>query len=670
MKIFVATHNAHKIREISQILAGCEIIPDDPEGVVEDALTFEGNALIKVRAIAKNHPGEWCMADDSGLQVASLGGEPGVRSARYAGESATTPENNALLMKNMEGVKDRSAQFVCTVALVDPTGKEHVVSGKCTGRISLSPDGSKGFGYDPLFVPDGRDVSFAALPAEEKNSISHRGRALAAVKDLIGLSAVKKTKLFSIAAFFALLTIVSGCSVLNEAIDAQDSVLPTAQGVLASRGPEQVKFTEGTLKDLVDFALTNRPSMVSAALEVENARLALKRLRSDAPLASDTPWSAPSLSLRGSHDSSNTDRHLSDALHTDGGDFTASLSLDVLIWDFGRYDAEVTAARNRILAAELGLVKEGHDVFLDVANAYFSLLEADALLDAALTNEVECALHLDRANRRLEAGEAKELDVLKARLDLSRARESVCAASNETVTTSAALIHALGLDATANSRENIIPRSPSALLRVKRAFAETENSPESLFLAARTEAPAMRISRAQLRAEISSVDSAIADLFPEISASASISWLNPSWAFGWGVSFVQSIFQGFRKTTAVETSVVSMRKAEASTLAAERALALDIELACAARDNARESRMRARESLREARENLAVLRSRYEIGEASRVDFSEAVSAYSQALGSCVSAFYNSQRAEAAFFPLTGVYPVYNEGYLSTEGKD
>ena len=101
MKLFVATHNAHKLREIGQILPGFEIVADDPKGVEENAPDFTGNALIKVRAIAARHRGEWCMADDSGLEVAALGGAPGVRSARYAGEPSNTPNNNALLLKNL-----------------------------------------------------------------------------------------------------------------------------------------------------------------------------------------------------------------------------------------------------------------------------------------------------------------------------------------------------------------------------------------------------------------------------------------------------------------------------------------------------------------------------------------------------------------------------------------
>lgn len=185
MKLFVATHNQHKLREIGQILPGFEIVPDDPEGVEENAPDFAGNALIKVRAIAAKHKGSWCLADDSGLEVEALGGAPGVHSARYAGEPSNTPNNNALLLKNLTGVANRRARFTCCCALVDPQGGEHVVHGHCPGRIAERASGAEGFGYDPLFVPDGHDRSFAELSADEKNAISHRGRALAEVRNLI-----------------------------------------------------------------------------------------------------------------------------------------------------------------------------------------------------------------------------------------------------------------------------------------------------------------------------------------------------------------------------------------------------------------------------------------------------------------------------------------------------
>jgi len=187
VRLFVATHNAHKIREISEILPGVEVVADDPEGVEETAPDFAGNALIKVRAISCRHHGDWCLADDSGLEVFALGGDPGVRSARYAGEPSDTPRNNALLLKNLTGVTDRRARFTCCCALVDPSGAEHVVSGYCPGVIAEKASGMEGFGYDPLFVPDGFTSSFAELSAEEKNAISHRGRALSEVKRLFGV---------------------------------------------------------------------------------------------------------------------------------------------------------------------------------------------------------------------------------------------------------------------------------------------------------------------------------------------------------------------------------------------------------------------------------------------------------------------------------------------------
>jgi len=184
MKIVLATHNPNKVREISQMLPGWEVVAED-SGAEETAETFVGNARLKALALAKRHPGAWVLADDSGLEVDALGGAPGVRSARYAGRDGDTPANNALLLKNLAGAGDRSARFTCAMVLLDPQGREHVVEGHCAGRIIDAPAGAGGFGYDPLFVPDGHDRTFAELPPEEKNAISHRGRALAAVREIL-----------------------------------------------------------------------------------------------------------------------------------------------------------------------------------------------------------------------------------------------------------------------------------------------------------------------------------------------------------------------------------------------------------------------------------------------------------------------------------------------------
>lgn len=182
--LVLATHNANKVREIGEILPDFNVVGED-SGAEETAETFAGNAALKARAVAARHPGAWVLADDSGLEVAALNGAPGVRSARYAGEDGNTPANNALLLKNLEGVDDRRAQFTCAMVLIDPNGVEHVAIGHCPGTILREQHGAGGFGYDPIFVPDGYEQTFAELSPEAKNAISHRGRALAEIRGII-----------------------------------------------------------------------------------------------------------------------------------------------------------------------------------------------------------------------------------------------------------------------------------------------------------------------------------------------------------------------------------------------------------------------------------------------------------------------------------------------------
>jgi XTP/dITP diphosphohydrolase len=147
--------------------------------VEESGQTFEENAALKALAASGRFDG-WVIADDSGLEVDALGGEPGVRSARYAGEPSDDQANNALLLKNLEGVrgKARSARFRCVIVLARRGEKIGAFSGAVEGMMIRSPKGTSGFGYDPLFVPDGHCETFAQLGAEIKNTLSHRARAL------------------------------------------------------------------------------------------------------------------------------------------------------------------------------------------------------------------------------------------------------------------------------------------------------------------------------------------------------------------------------------------------------------------------------------------------------------------------------------------------------------
>lgn len=181
MKIVFATNNAHKLDEVRQVvgqkfevvsLRECGITEDIPE----NEPTLEGNALAKARYIYAR-TGLDCFADDTGLEVDALGGEPGVRSARYATDGHDDEANKRLLLERMADTKSRAAQFRTAVALI-LGGEEHLFEGVVRGTISTSQQGEGGFGYDPLFVPDGYTSTFALMSAEEKNAISHRGRAV------------------------------------------------------------------------------------------------------------------------------------------------------------------------------------------------------------------------------------------------------------------------------------------------------------------------------------------------------------------------------------------------------------------------------------------------------------------------------------------------------------
>lgn len=185
--LIMATNNAHKLQEVRQILGnryevkglndiGCH------EDIPEDADTLEGNALQKARYVHEHYHVD-CFADDTGLEVEALHGAPGVFTARYGsmngyGESHSADANNACLLDKLQGETNRKARFRTAIALIQ-NGEEHLFEGIVEGEILLEKCGSEGFGYDPVFAPEGRGIAFAEMSAEDKNAISHRGRATA-----------------------------------------------------------------------------------------------------------------------------------------------------------------------------------------------------------------------------------------------------------------------------------------------------------------------------------------------------------------------------------------------------------------------------------------------------------------------------------------------------------
>jgi XTP/dITP diphosphohydrolase len=192
MEVIVATRNKGKLREFRDALKGLNLriyglsdFPDVPE-IEEDGQSFTENALKKARFYSRVF-GKLTIADDSGLEVESLKGQPGVHSARYAGERASTQENNQKLLREMKGVpiSKRGARFRCIIAVKSFRGKEILAEGSCKGKIGFKEKGRKGFGYDPLFVLPREGRTMAELSLEEKNRISHRGKALRKIRKII-----------------------------------------------------------------------------------------------------------------------------------------------------------------------------------------------------------------------------------------------------------------------------------------------------------------------------------------------------------------------------------------------------------------------------------------------------------------------------------------------------
>ena len=182
MRLLLATRNDHKLREFERLLRTVELdpLPDGLPSPAEDGDTYAANALIKARAAAQA-TGRAAIADDSGIEAEALGGAPGVRSARFAAEHATDGENLAKLVR--EAPAGSRLRYVCVIAHVEPDGTEHLFEGTSAGTVATSPAGSGGFGYDPLFVPDGETRTMAEMSDAEKDAISHRGRAARAFEE-------------------------------------------------------------------------------------------------------------------------------------------------------------------------------------------------------------------------------------------------------------------------------------------------------------------------------------------------------------------------------------------------------------------------------------------------------------------------------------------------------
>ncbi len=201
-KLIISTGNIDKVSEIKDILSGLklEILSKDEAGlsdleVIEDADTLRGNAILKARAVLENSDADLVLADDTGLYVDYLNGMPGVHTARYAGEDADYSDNRKKLLSELQGVPEteRGAKFITSIVILSKD-KEYDAIGVCEGSITINEIGELGFGYDPIFIPKGYDKTFAELPSEIKNKISHRALALNQLRELLENIGVEKNE--------------------------------------------------------------------------------------------------------------------------------------------------------------------------------------------------------------------------------------------------------------------------------------------------------------------------------------------------------------------------------------------------------------------------------------------------------------------------------------------
>ena len=443
------------------------------------------------------------------------------------------------------------------------------------------------------------------------------------------------------------LACAAGCDTMYRAHLAQEEVAPVSADDDGDMPPqaEFVNLTGFTLPEYVEYALSNRPDVISARLAVSNAFIKLTSISSG---------EYPIFGLSGGYSQStrNSGPHFS---WRQSGDANAAFRMELLLCDFGRLDAQEQEARENIVAAQRDYADMQLAVFEDVTTAYFTLLRNDALLEVACTNEQQYAEHLKQAQTLFDAGEVKNLDVLKARLDLSDAHLKTITASNDVVTASAEFIRALGLKADRADRLDVLPVRHADLGSPRRELPETDISAIDALQFARTNAPSLMVLRAKLRAASARVDHAVADLLPSLSLDAGFSYVDPAWNFSWGLNAIQSLFEGYRKTSAVDSAVVDMLSARENVFLAEQKLSCSLSLAVATRDTARQALENAMVQVKQARENLDNVIAQYRVGEASRIDFTDAASAYSGAEGARVKAFYAGQIAEVALVRLIGI---------------
>ena len=432
---------------------------------------------------------------------------------------------------------------------------------------------------------------------------------------------------------------VCGCQSVKQARQAQsdtdrfpgETTVSAAQAGLLDTGPY-------SLTNLEQIARTYHPSILQARQAVESARLQCKMVHSGR---------LPQISASGTYNRSTQNTYGRRPNSTDmRGSWSGSLGLDLLLYDFGKLDAQERQALSALIAAEQQLRDAELQITYNVRTAFFNQYRNDHLFLVALESENQYAQHLEEVRAMVEVGTRRQYDVTKAEVDWGNARLTVITASNSVVVSHALLCRTLGL-----------AENPAFSISDARLPLISENA-NDLLSVARADAPSLAVLRARERAASAYVDQTIADLYPDLSLSSSTGLSGHdfpfAWNFSWALHLAQNIFDGHRRTNRIKEAVTQLRSARASVADAEQTLFLDLVNAVTQSISARKSTEIALLVQRQAQENLAIVNEQYRVGVSSSIERTDAQVTLTQAQADVIRAHFDEQAACARIALLIG----------------
>ena len=452
-------------------------------------------------------------------------------------------------------------------------------------------------------------------------------------------SAFRRTMIPLFSGVVAVMLVAAGCQTIDRARSAQSEDDRLDGEVTIS--PQSVGITNGctaTIDQLSDIALRYHPSILQASQSVAMAHSRIQSTRAGY---------LPQVSVNGGYTRSTHNGRRNESEMS--GNWSGGISLDLLLYDFGKLDAQEKQAIENLIAAEKQLRQSQVDVLYNVRSKFFEVHRTSHLLIVAQENLNQYKVHLDEAKSMLKVGTRRKYDVTKAEVDYGNAQLQVISASNNLISAKAELNAALGFADSPqyNLQESQLPKR------------QIDDAPDALMEFARKNSPSLAVLRARERAASAYVDETIASFYPSITAgvSADVSGKSFPLAFNWSWfgRAMEDIFTGFRRTAQVDIAVAELRSARAAVAQAEQTLYLELVQAVAQRDSARERSAVSRKTFEQATENFDIVNEQYRVGTSSSIERTDAQVQVTQARADMVRSFYDEQIAQAKIASLIGL---------------